>query len=211
MRRIGEKTRHLILGTATPIQTDARELWDLLEILNSGAEFVLGDALSRWRRSEAAIPLITGAAPVGTEEDAWDWLREPLPPRRENATAGAVRVNLGIPDDSFSAAMRFGQLDFLTRTMTLSDCLVPGFFQTCNPVLRHVVLRKRADLEEKGLQEKVGVRTHPLRERLGQYQSRFVGLGIPTNAPFQAAYEKAEEFCALLRQRTKAAGFISTF
>jgi len=42
-------TWHLILGTATPIQTNVRELLDLLEILNSGAEFVLGDSLPLWR------------------------------------------------------------------------------------------------------------------------------------------------------------------
>ena len=46
MLEIGKRTKHMILGTATPIQTDVRELWDLLEILNSGAEFVLGDAMS---------------------------------------------------------------------------------------------------------------------------------------------------------------------
>ena len=31
-------------------------------ILNSGAEFVLGDSLSPWRDHEQAIPLVTGKA-----------------------------------------------------------------------------------------------------------------------------------------------------
>ena len=48
MHLMAKRTRHLILGTATPIQTHVRELWDLLGILNSGAEFVLGDTLSPW-------------------------------------------------------------------------------------------------------------------------------------------------------------------
>ena len=30
MLRIGERTQHVLLGTATPIQTELRELWDLL-------------------------------------------------------------------------------------------------------------------------------------------------------------------------------------
>ncbi|MGB4782649.1 MAG: DEAD/DEAH box helicase, partial [Candidatus Methylomirabilis sp.] len=42
MIRIGARTRNLLLGTATPIQTEVRELWDLLRILSSGADFVLG-------------------------------------------------------------------------------------------------------------------------------------------------------------------------
>ncbi|MGE9804508.1 phospholipase D-like domain-containing anti-phage protein, partial [Escherichia coli] len=57
MLQIGRRTRHLVLGTATPIQTNVRELWDLVGILNSGAEFVLGDALSPWHDHEQAIPL----------------------------------------------------------------------------------------------------------------------------------------------------------
>ncbi len=42
MLRIGPRTKHLLLGTATPIQTEAAELWDLMRILNAGADFVLG-------------------------------------------------------------------------------------------------------------------------------------------------------------------------
>jgi len=42
MLRIGPRTKHLLLGTATPIQTEVSELWDLMRILNVGADFVLG-------------------------------------------------------------------------------------------------------------------------------------------------------------------------
>ncbi len=59
MQLIGKKTKNLILGTATPIQTDVREIWDLLGILNSGVEFVLGDAIAPWRNHEMALPLVT--------------------------------------------------------------------------------------------------------------------------------------------------------
>src|SRR5690606_21904050 len=59
MLSIAKQSKHVILGTATPIQTDVRELWDLMEILSSGAEFVLGDALSFWRDVDRAIPIIT--------------------------------------------------------------------------------------------------------------------------------------------------------
>lgn len=50
VRKIAPRMRHLLLGTATPIQTDVAELWDLLGILSEGAEFVLSrDIFSHWR------------------------------------------------------------------------------------------------------------------------------------------------------------------
>ena len=49
MLRIGPRTRNLLLGTATPIQTDVSELWDLMRILNAGSDIVLGrEAFSQW-------------------------------------------------------------------------------------------------------------------------------------------------------------------
>ena len=47
MLQIGPRTRNLLLGTATPIQTEVYELWDLLRILNAGADFVVGRELGR--------------------------------------------------------------------------------------------------------------------------------------------------------------------
>ena len=94
--------------------------------------------------------------------------------------------------------------------MWLSECLTPDFFRLNNPVLRHTVLRKRKQLEEDGLLERVGVNTHPILKKSYLYQSRFVGLGIPTNTPFEVAYEKAEEFSKLLQSRTKRGGFMKS-
>lgn len=96
------------------------------------------------------------------------------------------------------------------QDMWLPECLDSKFFKENNPVLRHTVLRKRKQLEDDGLLEKVGVNTHPIVRNLAKYQSRFVGLGIPTNTPFQVAYEKAEEFSRLLQSRTKAGGFMKS-
>lgn len=210
MHQIGKRTCHLILGTATPIQTDVRELWDLLGILNSGAEFVLGDVQSPWRDHEQAIPLITGKSQVSSEREAWRWLSNPLPPAKEHPIVQEIRDLLAIEAQSFFCGHRFEDLVFMIQSMWLSECLGNSFFKENNPVLRHTVLRKRKQLEDEGLLEKVGVNTHPLTRNLAQYQSRFVNLGIPTNTPFQVAYEKAEEFCTLLNARTKAGGFMKS-
>lgn len=210
MLEMGIRTRHLILGTATPIQTDVRELWSLLEILNSGAEFVLGDSLSSWRNHELAIPLITGKSQVTSEHEAWKWLNNPLPPSNEHYMIQQIRDYLSIDSKSFFCSHRYEDLDYMIQNIWLSECLDPNFFKENNPVLRHTVLRKRKQLEEDGLLEKVGVNTHPITTKLFQYQSRFLGLGIPTNTPFQVAYEKAEEFSKLLQSRTKSGGFMKS-
>lgn len=210
MLQIGRRTQHLILGTATPIQTNVRELWDLLEILNSGADFVLGDSLSLWRNFEQAIPLVTGKKQVTSEYEAWQWLSNPLPPASEDYIIQQIREHLEIDSHSFYSPYCFEDLDYITKNIWLSEYLNPKSFKENNPVLRHTVLRKRKQLEEDGLLEKVGVNTHPLIHNLTQYQSRFVDLGIPTNTPFQVAYEKAEEFSKLLNSRTKAGGFMKS-
>jgi hypothetical protein len=77
---LAKRARHVLLGTATPIQTDTAELWDLLDVLNRQGEFVLGRLMSRWRSAENALPLVTGREFVEDEEAAWDLLRNPLPP-----------------------------------------------------------------------------------------------------------------------------------
>ena len=210
MLQIAKRTKNLILGTATPIQTHVRELWDLLAILNSGAEFVLGDSLSIWRNYEQATAIVTGRVHVSNEQQAWELLRNPLPPSSEHVTVHQIRDSLGIPSQTFLCSHRFEDLDYMIQKMWLSDCLDPEFFRENNPVLRHTVLRKRRQLEDAGLLEKVGVNTHPNKHNPSQYQHRFVELGIPTNTPFRVAYDNAEEFCRLLQARTKVGGFMKT-
>ncbi len=210
MQQIAKRTRHLILGTATPIQTNVRELWDLLKILNSGAEFVLGDEFSVWRNFESAIRIVTGKEQPSTTSEVWDLLRNPFPPANENDVISRIRDNLGIGPDEFYCAHKYDDLEYLVKDMWLSECLSDGFFRQHNPVLRHVVLRKRKQLEDDGLLQRIGVNTHPIKGKLALYQSRFVDLGIRTNTAFEVAYEKAEEFSRLLHQRTPSAGFMKT-
>lgn len=71
MIQIGQKTRHLLLGTATPIQTEVRELWDLLAILDSDADFVLGK-YSQWGNFETALPYVKGELAPESPGEAWE-------------------------------------------------------------------------------------------------------------------------------------------
>ena len=75
------RATNVLLSTATPIQTEVRELWNLLAILNAGAEFVLGkSAFSRWADARIALPIVKGDRPPSDEKEAWEFIRNPLAP-----------------------------------------------------------------------------------------------------------------------------------
>ena len=207
MLGIGPRTRNLLLGTATPIQTDVRELWDLLEILNRGADFVLGRThLSQWADIKKALPLVKGEAHPQDEREAWEWLKNPLPAATEDTLFTALRLSLGLPEQSFFSDRGFGSLSFLEQ-QTLTQALDPGFFLSHNPVLRHTVLRRRQTLEEAGLLQKIAVTIHPHPPQVYPGLT-FRGLGLLTNSPFDLAYTAATQFTAALAKRTAAAGLI---
>ena len=199
MLKIGERTRHLVLGTATPIQTDVSELWDLLRVLNTDAEFVLGrEIFSRWRKMDQALPLVKGATEAANEQEAWHWVQDPLPPGSEHELFAMVRTKMGISEHRFVASRGFGSLGFVERQM-LTQALAPGFFRDHNPVVRHTVLRRRRMLETAGLLERVGVDVHPAPDSpAGAYRGvNLDGVGLVSNHAFDLAYEAAEAFTTL--------------
>lgn len=211
MLQIGPRTRHLLIGTATPIQTRVEELWDLLKILNAGADFVLGrEYASVWTDVERALPVVKGEAAPPDARATWELLRSPLPPATEpDASLSALRMALGVDDGTFFSSTPFGELPFAAQ-MLLERMTDAAFLRHNNPVVRHTVLRRRDVLEAMGLLEKVGVGVHPDPEAApGTYRgASFSGLGLLTNHPFERAYEAAETFTELLGQRTRAAGFM---
>lgn len=212
MIRIGARTRNLLLGTATPIQTEVRELWDLLRILSSGADFVLGrEPYAKWPNWERALPTVKGEERPSDEKDAWEWLRNPLPPANEDALFAALRLQLGLPDQTFFTDRGFGSLGFLEK-QELGQALAHGFLREHNPIVRHTVLRRRQTLENAGLLEKVGVDIHPDPDAPATAYTGvgFSGLGLLTNHPFDLAYRAAEAFTDALQKRTRAAGFMKT-
>ncbi|MBM4185613.1 MAG: DEAD/DEAH box helicase [Gemmatimonadetes bacterium] len=212
MLKLGPRTRHLLLGTATPIQTDVHELWDLLRILNTGADFVLGrEVFSRWAEFERSLPMVKGDENPPDEREVWEWVRNPLPPAREHPLFGTLRLGLGVAADRFFTDRGFGSLGS-PEQQALGEALAPRFLREHNPIVRHTVLRRRRTLEEAGLLERVGVEVHPDPDApAGTYLGvGFEGLGLVTNHPFDLAYRAAEEFTEVLRKRSKAAGFMKS-
>src|SRR5690606_30830200 len=80
MRDIAARADHVLLGTATPIQTDPQDLWDLLGILQQGAgRSVLGNDLAPWHRPAEVLGILSGRHEVLGLGQAWELLRSPLP------------------------------------------------------------------------------------------------------------------------------------
>ena len=102
MLRIGPRTKNLLLGTATPIQTEVRELWDLMRILNSGADFVLGRELfGRWPDCERALPIVKGEEIPADDRDAWEWLRNPAASRERGCPFRHPALATGVARTGF--------------------------------------------------------------------------------------------------------------
>lgn len=206
-----ERSKNVLLGTATPIQTKVEELWDLLEVLNQGADHVTGRMFGRWHHCQQVLPLVTGEQNIRDEADCWEFIRNPLPPRDEDSLYDHIRSDLTLKDSEHFSSRPVTALDSFTRS-ELQDKVsetVNGlsFFQRHNPIVRHTVLRQRQTLENQGLLDKVAVEIHPNRQN---HNFLFEGLGLRTSAEIDWAYGEAETFTELLSQRTKASGFMKS-
>ena len=220
MHEIAARADHLFLGTATPIQTKPEDLWDLVSILHQGSgNFVLGHDLAKWHRPDEVLPILSGEQEVTEPSFAWELLRSPLP--LVNSTKepharqlySAIRQDSGIRDDPWRTSIT--DLDALTRDDLENELYreIAGapFFQRENPLVRHVVLRKRTALENEGLLKKIGVDIHPnsdLSRELQVYHTLFEGQALRTSDHFREAYAEARNFGKALGKRGKGGGFM---
>lgn len=208
MLQIARRARHVLLGTATPIQTNVAELWDLMGILNAGAEHVLGGPMvTEWKRADTSRDLVIGERAVTDESGGWALIRNPLPPGREAPLFDQIRRDLAISKQEFRADKSYTDLGEDVRH-DLRDALRErdrglSFFQRHNPFVRHVVLRKRKTLEDQGLLKKIAVDVFP---RADAAAPGFEGKGLVTSAAFDEAYREAGKFGEALRKRDRAAG-----
>ena len=208
MLRIGPRTRNLLLGTATPIQTEVHELWDLMRS-ECGHGFCLGPRSRQdlWVNLRRALPVVK-ATKFRRRARRLGMAAQPMPGEEEPLVAN-LRLQLGIPDHAFFTDKGFGSLEFFAQQSILQT-LSPGFYQQHNSIVRHTVLRRRKTLEEAGLLERVAVEVHPcptLHDRLpgcilaGSACSRTTRSTWPTGG---------RRFHYRLQQRTRAAGFMKS-
>ena len=222
MHEVAARSDHVLLGTATPIQTKPEDLWDLVGILHQGkGNFVLGHDLAIWHKPAEILPILSGGQKVTEPSFAWELLRAPLPlvnstqdkPARQ--LYSAIRQDLGMPDNQWQVQQPLTELSDDSREI-LDDQLhrdVSGspFFQRENPFVRHVVLRKRVTLEDDGLLKKIGVDLHPnddLVKEIHSHRALFESLALRTSEDFREAYAEARNFGKAVSKRGQGAGFM---
>jgi superfamily II DNA or RNA helicase len=208
LRGVARNATSVILGTATPIQLDAVELWDLLFALGQGAPQVLGTPFDRgeWVRDDS-IGLLTGARPWPTSDTGrWSLFRNPLPPAAEHGVFRDIRDDAGLSSREVLGP-RYDTLRPDIRTDFQSDFEVLA--DRHNPIVRRIIRRTRPMLEERGLLKRIGVITHPRLDD-GLPTALFNGQGLEMNLAFKAAYEAAEAFSRLYAHRCPGAGFLKT-
>jgi len=222
MREMAARSDHVLLGTATPIQTRSEDLWDLMGILHQGkGHFVLGNDFAKWHRPQEALPVLSGEQLVTEPGTAWELLRSPLPlvdasqEPRARRLYSAIRQDLGLTNGEWQTSKPLTDLTEDTREI-LEDELtreISGatFFQRENPFVRHIVLRKRTTLESAGLLSKVGVDVHPernLARELQLFNALFEASALRTSEDFREAYREARLFGKALGKRGKGGGFM---
>lgn len=222
MRDIAARSDHVLLGTATPIQTDPRDLWDLLGILHQGpGRFVLGHDLAPWHRPDEVLDILAGRVEVVALPHAWELLRSPLP-RMESTSEprarrlfSAIRQDLGLQNNEWQTNRSLADITEETREILEEELerRIAGatLFQRENPLVHHVVLRKRKQLEDAGLLAKVGVDVHPEREQITEQRAfdvLFEGKALRTSEDFRQAYGEARAFGKALAKRGKGSGFM---
>jgi len=207
MYDIAERTRSLLLATATPVQIRPVEVWDLLDILSRGDDSVLGNQFSKWRHPVEALELVmTRAVPPEDEDSIWEWIRNPLPPKDEHYDFEILRRRLDLADDvsvvpgDAMASLRTPDRDRIRR-------IFPRFIKENNPFIRRIVRRTREQLENQ-------IDPETKEPLLGPIQVKLHGEGerdaIILPPYLREAYELAEEFCRTLGHRIKASGFMKT-
>ena len=207
MEKLAATAETVIIGTATPIQLRAEELWDLVNMLGQGAPQVLGEPGSRSWGSDTSIRYLTGDTPLPTDPtDRWALLRNPMPPNAENRLFRSIRVGQGLPDGT----IRGPRYDDLTRSAR--DEFRRSFaevVQQCNPIVRRVIRRSRAMLEERKLIKRIAVAVHP-KPSDGLPSDLFEGQGLRMGFAFSEAYSAATDFCSTYATLRPASGFMKT-
>ncbi|WP_442754264.1 helicase-related protein [Methylocystis sp. JAN1] len=207
MERIAVNAPSVILGTATPIQLRAVELWDLINILAHGAPHVLGESSNRPWGTDDSIGYLTGRKAWPTDQtDRWALLRNPMPPSSEHRIFRNIRVGHGLRED----AVRGPRFDELARAIRSDVALeFEQIVKQSNPIVRRVIRRSRAMLEDAKLIKKIEVVVHPNSE--DEIPTRlFNGQGLRMGFSFGEAYRAATEFCALFASTRPRAGFMKT-
>lgn len=211
LQRIAPLTKNLLLATATPVQLYPIEAYDLLDILSRGNDHVLGNAFSAWRQPanrRRLLNLVLGREnPPENFEEVWEWIRNPLPAAKESDQIfGALRRRMNMKDtDAVLEGSKISLVSPMDRRRI--ERLATDLFQQYNPFIRHIIRRTRQYLE-KTLEPATN------EPYLKPVEVKLFGEGpdesILLPGYLEDAYQTAEEFCTVLGERMRSAGFMRT-
>lgn len=209
IEQIASRTRSLLLGTATPMQMNPVEAWDLLWLIARDRDHVLGNDFAKWRSAASAIGLVNGTLTPPTDDlEWWDWVRNPLAPAAEDERVfGVLRRTLQVADDEAVApGEKFVELDGPNRqrVQRLRETLPSRH----HPFIRHIVRRTREFLE-------TTINPETKEPYLKQVRVELLGEGdldaLALPAYLGDAYRVAEEFCNSVKVRARGVGgFLKT-
>jgi superfamily II DNA or RNA helicase len=204
MLELAARAKTVLLATATPVQLDRMELYDLMRILHRGCERVLGGVGSSWVHDPSgAMDLVGGQAdPPTSVASLWSWLRDPLIPVGEHPIATQLRAQLGVPHSETSAAV--GDLDRLGPALRRRlEALGGDLIRNHNPFVRHVIKRRRRDLraaDGSPVFREVPVNLH------GEADDE----ALLMSEAMASAYEDARAYCQRIAKIRPGAGVLKT-
>ena len=210
INEISAKTKSLLLATATPVQVNTIEAYDLINALSIQNLKVMGDQYSEWHRHpQTTLDMVCGKVnPPLSETAMWDIMRNPFPQRDSFGRISRLRNDLDLSDDEYVLSPEtYTNARRSTQNKIRALYFTDEFIRNCNPYIRHIVRRTREYLE------------NTINERTGEPYLKKIDVvlygesdkdALPLEGYLRQAYEKAQEFCSLLSQRVKAGGFMST-
>ena len=211
LNEITFNTKSMILGTATPVQVNTIEAFDLLNILALPTDKVMGNVYSEWRsKPQTMLNMVCGQEAVpDSDRTMWDIIRNPLPGRTaETVKINSIRDALDIDDEVCVLEPEIfnhsrPSLQDKIRSLYDSDDFVHNY----NPYIRHIVRRTR-DFLENTINPETG---EPYLKKIDvKLYGENNDDALPLEGYLRQAYDKAQEFCNLLSKRVKAGGFLST-
>lgn len=216
--KISFQTKSMLLATATPIQINPIEVFDLLDALNhdlNKSYKVLGNEFSVWEHTpQTGLDYISEKTqPPESESEMWQLMRNPFPTKvegvhsiislrdqmnRENAVAQDQFV---LPVDLYKK-MR-SSMQQKIRDLYFDD----QYILKHNPYIRCIIRRTRESLENT-INPQTGLSFLP--KITPQLYGDKNNEALELKGYLLEAYEYADEFCRLLSQRVHAGGFMST-
>jgi len=212
LNEITYRTKSLLLASATPVQIDPIEAFDLVFALGlpQDCDKVLGDKFSVWRtKSGTGIKYIQGDEDYPTAEaEMWEIIRNPFPPRKDEKSFDVLRTQLEITDDvAVLPQDQYDKLDIRQKNRVKTLYWDDDFIKKHNPYIRAIVRRTRNFLEN-------NINPDTDEPYLKKIEVRLLGESdtdaLELSGYMAQAYAIAEEFCEILSSRVRRSGFMST-